>query len=154
MIVESNNQKIKTILQVIIALGAMLVWLTKDRLYSVTEKSAFAAGLTMFLLGCVGIIMDEKVWVEVLADKSVRVTKKKITGNTVRALRPDQIASFKSIRVGRNLKFPTYHLRIELKDGSTITTGRFSRNRDEIVTEADALARATGVASAAPTDLT
>ncbi len=153
MIVESNNQKVKTILQVIIALGALLVWLTKDRLHSLNEKSAFAAGLAMFLLGCVGIIIDEKVWIEVLADKSVRVTKKKITGNTVRVLRPDQIASFKSIRVGRALKLPTYHLRIELKDGSHITTGRFSRNRDEIAMEAETLTRATGVTEPTPSNL-
>ena len=145
MIIESNNRKTKTMFQVIIALGALLVWLVKDRLNSVNEKSAFAAGLVMFIAGCIGMLMDEKVWLEVLADRSLRVTKKKITGNTVRTVRPDQIAMIHAVKVGRSLKLPSYHLRIDLKDGSHITTGRWGYDEAEIATVAQALSRAVGV---------
>lgn len=110
MIIESNNKKTKTIFQVIIVIGSLLVWLTRERLNSPNEKSAFAA----------------------------------------RTLQPDQIATIHAVRVGRSMKLPSYHLRLDLKDGSHITTGRWGYNENEIATDAQTLARTIGVPKNSP----
>lgn len=147
MIIQSDNKKTKSLYQIIIALGVLLVWLTRENLNSITEKSAFTAGLVMFLVGCIGMLFIEKIWIEVLADKTIRITKKKITGHTVRAIRFDEIKRIHAVRVGRSLKMPSWHLQIELNNGSNVPTGRFSFNEPEINAEAANLSRALGLSA-------
>ena len=148
--IESNTRSTVAISVGLIAVGSLLVSASHHQ--AATNNNALAAwwgGILLGLLGAATLFLDARITLLVDPERgAILIRHRNRVTSGAKIVRFEEIASVNVSRIGRSrLGVTSFHLKIRLKSGKSIATGRWSYSYEEINAEAARLADAVGCAA-------
>lgn len=132
--IHSNSRQDTVAAVGIAAVGAVFMALTRSRVHDLNMQYAYWLGILLLALGGAGLILQEKVSVLIFPSRrKLRVRSQNVFGQNMRTL---EFIEVKQVRVVKlrapRSKAPVYLLKMDLRNGQTLGTGRWSFSQTEI----------------------